>query len=101
MLKFLFSRPSLKGKIISTQLLTKEFRLKDSEICEDLLTYARVFVLRDLTAEEKTKNLITIPTTIAFEKKILVFCAKVIDALLRDKLAQSSLEDDLKQLEDV
>lgn len=78
--------------------LTKEFRLKHSKLCLDFLTYLRVYFLTTHNHKDINKPvLITVPSSLEFEKKIFDFAYKLLWTI-KKQLFDRSIEDDEKDL---
>lgn len=87
-----------KGVLRSIDDLTKEFRLKRTKICLDFITYLRVYFLQTHKhADVLRPILITVPSSLEFEKRIFEFAYKVLWAL-KKKLFDRPIEDDDKEL---
>lgn len=77
--------------------LTKEFRLKSSKVCLDFITYLRVYFLTTLKQNVRKPLLITVPSSIEFERRVFDFAYKILWALKR-KVFTRSIEEDEKEL---
>lgn len=71
--------------------------MKKSKLCLDLITYIRVYFLTTFKQDTQKQILITVPTSIIFEKKVFDFVYKIL-WVLKKKVFDQSIEDDEKEL---
>lgn len=86
------------GQKRSIDELTKEFRLKRSKLCLDFITYLRLYILGTYKQDPLKPILITVPTSIEFEKRVFDLAYKILWAL-KKKTFDRSIEEDQKELE--
>jgi len=57
--------------------LTREFRVKSSKLCEDVLAYLRAHLLLNYKGNDIVKILVTIPTSLNYEEFVLDYATSL------------------------
>lgn len=82
--------------MIKPNMFTKSFKLKSSEICDDLLIYIRMKLIK--CKKELIDVMLTLPSDLYFECQVLMKIEMILKVILQ-KFGPYNVEEEIEFLE--
>lgn len=80
---------TIQGVKMPVEMLSKEFRIKDSVLCEDLLNYMRINRMQNYNGVDREIILVTQPKSVNFEMRVIESILIIMKELL-GRVSQST-----------
>ena len=94
-----FGNLKLNNSTIDVDSITKEFRIKKSRICIELIIYLRIYLQQHYKGTDVSQILSTVPVSFAYEEFVLQFALDLL-VYLRAQFTTTN-EHDMKLLGDM